>query len=318
MLFTIDVNGEKWDRDILNMLLFDCTTKQNIIWGTEDYKHLGFKYYSHFPIEPSLITDSYSNVIQPRILKSKTKQGNRTKNKAEVFTPSWLCNKQNNIIDKAWFGRENVFNETQGKRWKTIKDKIKFPDDKNRIWEKYVDERRLEITCGEAPYLVSRYDTSTGKIIPLMDRIGLLDRKMRVISENIDNEDLWIKWAERAFQSIYGFEFQGDSLLIARENLLISYCEYMKSKLNREPTNKELFKIARIISWNIWQMDGLSYTIPYQNVKYQYNQLSLFQETKDQIQVFCKIKDWRSNNIVDFASLVRGGEFIEQRENRIN
>ena len=48
---------------------------------------------------------------------------------------------------------------------------------------------RLEISCGEAPYLVSRYDTVTGETIPISQRIGLLDRKLRVISENTDTEE---------------------------------------------------------------------------------------------------------------------------------
>lgn len=37
--------------------------------------------------------------------------------------------------------------------WITNKGKIVFPEAKN--WTQYVDSRRLEITCGEAPYLVS-------------------------------------------------------------------------------------------------------------------------------------------------------------------
>ena len=45
----------------------------------------------------------------------------------------------------------------------------------------------MEITCGEAPYLVSRYDVVKGEIIPVEDRIGILDRKLRVINENIDD-----------------------------------------------------------------------------------------------------------------------------------
>ena len=28
-----------------------------------------------------------------------------------MFTPSWVCNAQNNLIDDAWFGRKGVFNE---------------------------------------------------------------------------------------------------------------------------------------------------------------------------------------------------------------
>ena len=35
--------------------------------------------------------------------------------------------------------------------------------------EEYVDLRWLEITCGEAPYMVTRYDTVTGEEIPLSE-----------------------------------------------------------------------------------------------------------------------------------------------------
>ena len=52
----------------------------------------------------------------------------------------------------------------------------------------------MEISCGEAPYLVSRYDTVTGKWIEVGDRIGILDRKIRIINENADGEQEWMKW----------------------------------------------------------------------------------------------------------------------------
>lgn len=274
MVFTVDVDENKWDNEILEILLSDRTTNRNIIWATTDYEILGSEYNSHFPIEMNLITNDKSFVIKPRVLKNKEDQGNRTKDKAEVFTPSWVCNVQNNLVDKSWFGRDIVFNVEENKSWKSTTDKVTFPDDKNRTWKKYVDERRLEITCGEAPYLVSRYDTVSGKSISLLDRIGLLDRKMRIVQENTTSEEEWLKWAERAFQSIYGFEFQGDSLLLARENLLASYCDYMEEKLGREPSKDELIKIAKIISWNIWQMDGLTYTIPYKKAKEPVEQLN--------------------------------------------
>src|SRR5699024_7258525 len=126
------------------------------------------------------------------------------------------------------------------------------PDDKKKTWQKYVDEPRIEFACGEAPYLVSRYDSTTGEAINLKDRIGLLDRKLRVVCENTKTEAEWLKWTERAFQSIYGFEFQGDNLFLARENLLYTYIEYMEFQLKRQPTKRELLSIARIISWNLW------------------------------------------------------------------
>ena len=90
--------------------------------------------------------------------------------------------------------------------WTVNEEKIIF--DGQQTWKKYVDSRRLEITCGEAPYLVSRYDTTTGElIVPPINRIGFLDRKLRVVNENTITEEEWLKWAERAIQSYYGYEY---------------------------------------------------------------------------------------------------------------
>ena len=314
MAFTIDVDEGKWSKEVLETLLIDRTTNRNIIWGTDDYEILGKEYYSHYPILLTLITGDNSNVIQPRILKTKENQGNRTKEKAEVFTPSWVCNAQNNLVDNAWFEKTSVFNVENGKSWIATTDKIEFPHKKNKTWQKYVDERRLEITCGEAPYLVSRYDTVTGKPIDLYDRIGILDRKMRVVNENTSSEDEWLKWSERAFQSVYGFEFQGDSLLIARENLLISYCDYMQEKLKREPKEKELLKIANIISWNLWQMDGLTYTIPYREPTEPNEQMTLFDFMKKEENAFCIIKDWRARKNITFQDLLNKEGYLNERK----
>lgn len=307
MAFTIDVDEGKWSKELLQILLVDRTTTRNIIWGTDDYELLGKEYHSHYPILFELITGENSSVIQPRILKTKESQGNRTRGKAEVFTPSWVCNAQNNLVDNAWFGRDNVFNKEIEKAWETTMEKIQFPDKKDRTWQKYVDEKRLEIACGEAPYLVSRYDTVSGEHLKLKDRIGMLDRKMRVVGENTNNEGDWLKWSERAFQSIYGFEFQGDSLLIARENLLVSYCDYMEDKLNRGPTEKELINIAKIISWNLWQMDGLTYTIPYEKAVEPMEQINLFDFQEKDKKSLCRIKDWRARKIYTFQELVNKG-----------
>ena len=302
MAFTIDVDEGRWSKKVLETLLIDRTTNRNIVWGTDDYEDLGEEYNSHFPILFHLITGENGNVIQPRILKTKENQGNRTKEKAEVFTPSWICNVQNNLVDKAWFEREHVFNIEKEKTWEVNTEKIEFS--KGKTWKKYVDENRLEITCGEAPYLVCRYDTVTGEPIELQQRIGILDRKMRIVNENTKTEKDWIKWSERAFQSVYGFEFQGDSLLIARENLLASYCDYYEARFKREPEEKELLNIARIISWNLWQMDGLTFTIPYQEAVEPNMQLSIFDLTGEEQKVLCIIKDWRARKNITFQDLL--------------
>lgn len=303
----IDISEEKWDKEIMEILLIDRTSMKNIIWATADYEYLGNLYYRKYPIEYEQITGINVNVIQPRVLKSKQNKLIRTKSKAEVFTPSWICNIQNNLIDNAWFMRSNVFNLEKNKSWESTKGKIEFPIEKKKTWKNYVDDRRIEITCGEAPYIASRYDTVTGKYIEITQRIGILDRKLRIVNENTNSESEWLKWSERAFQSTYGFEYQGDSLLIARENLLATYCDNMKYKLKRSPTNKELIKIAKIISWNLWQMDGLTYTVPFKKSMYPYQQISFFDIEENNTEDYCIIKDWRSKKIIKFKDLLNGG-----------
>ena len=59
---------------------------------------------------------------------------------------------------------------------------------------------------------MSRYDAATGEELPIESRIGILDRKLRVVIENTDNEADWLKWTQRAFESTYGYEYQGDNL----------------------------------------------------------------------------------------------------------
>lgn len=99
---------------LLKLLLKDKTTRGNIMWCTKDYESYGPQYDEHAQIQAELITGRFSSVIQPRAAKSKAVQEQRIKKRAEVFTPSWICNEQNNQVDEAWFGRANVFNTPNG------------------------------------------------------------------------------------------------------------------------------------------------------------------------------------------------------------
>ena len=301
--------------DLMDILLYDFTSKKNIKWCTDNYKRAGIRSDDH--MDKSYLIYRKESLIKPRILKSQTEQKKRSKDMAEVFTPSWICNKQNNLIDNEWFGYEGVFNKEEGNTWITT-TKVIFNDEKT--WQDYVDLERLEITCGEAPYLTSRYDTTNGKYIEPKDRIGLLDRKLRVISENVDDKEGWIKWSITAYQRIYGFEYQGDNLLIARENLLMTFIEFYKNKFNEEPNIDTLKEIATIISWNIWQMDGLKYVIPNSCHFEEMVQMSLFEEFQEEPEfcegcktgnnqrhngIYCKIKDWKKNKTIRFIDLMR-------------
>lgn len=294
----------------LEILLQDKTTNKNIIWATNSYElQLGEDYDDKKQITVGALIGLNPIELQPRILKSLEEQKNRTRVKAEVFTPAWICNKMNNYCDEDWFNRKDVFNTEIDKNWKTNLEKIEFPQE--NAWTKYIDSRRLEITCGEAPFLVSRYDASTGESIPIEDRIGILDRKLRIVNENSGTKEDWIKWATRAFQSVYGYEFQGDNLLIGRINLLMTFYEYYKDRWNEEPNVLLLKQIAKIISWNLWQMDGLTGRVPLGDPREEYVQLSLdlFEEPQDDQPkvegLKCKIYDWRQSKSIEYDQLKR-------------
>ena len=303
------------DYEILSILLKDRTTKKNIIWATDDYEDHGPGYSFQDEITPEKITSYYGRIIRPRIKKSKKEQEIRIRDKAEVFTPAWVCNEQINLVDNSWFGYENVFNFLENKNWKTNKKKIIIP--KNKKWTDYVSCLRMEIACGEAPYLVSRYDNVTGEMIDLINRIGILDRKFRILNENSANEKEWYDYAVKAMQSVYGYDWQGDNVLLARENLLYTFIDNFQYYFKKNPTIDLVKKIAVIISWNIWQMDGTRFVVPNscREAELKYKQMSLFDENivkvsecmgckKNNIFMhqgkYCKIMNWETNRTNKF------------------
>lgn len=305
---------------VLDILLQDHTTQKNIIWATNNYKHLGEQYLENNQIKFELITGINGNIIMPRVQKNKVLQQSRVKNMAEVFTPSWICNKQNNVIDDAWFGRKNVFNKeiTNEKKWETNPSKIEFP--KNKTWKNYVKNTVLEITCGEAPYITSRYDTTTGEFIEIKNRIGLLDRKLRVINENVHNSGNWLKAVQVAYKNTYAYEWQGDSLLLAREAMLFTFIENYKLKFKKEPLVKSIQIIAKIISWNVWQMDGLKGVVPFSCGEIKTKTVNLFGESQtdnsfcrgctsnnifEHNGIYCLIMDWSKEKKIRFIDLIK-------------
>ena len=304
---------------VLPVLLQDRTMKRNVIWATGSYAALGEYYRDSGQITPIALQRMGKDSIQPRILKAQEEQQQRTRKHGEVQTPAWLCCRMNDYLDETWFERENVFNVQDGQTWTPAEGKIVFPKYRHSNWRQYVDSRRIEITCGEAPFIVSRYDAATGEAIPIERRIGLLDRKLRIVSENTDSEAEWVKWAIRAIESVYGYEYQGDNLLIARINLLMTFVEYLQSMWHRGPTEKELVTVANVISWNFWQMDGLTGAVPKGKLQapeaqpITMEELGWFaaidgatsserpqeQETKPP----CRICNWRQAHTVTFNSL---------------
>ena len=267
---SIDIPEYEIPVDILSILLKDRTTGKNIIWATNDYSNRGEDYTFYDEITVECITGFNTKLVIPRVEKTKEEQRDRSREKAEVFTPSWVCNAQNNLIDEQWFERPNVFNvehsDNQEHSWTPTTSIQEYP--KGKTWKKYVKAQRLEMACGEAPYLCSRYNASTGEFISDVNmRIGLLDRKMRIVKENAQEQPSdppaqWRNWSTLAFKSIYGFDYQGDSLFIARKTMLFTYIDYFIDRWGIHPNKTLLKTFAEIISWNLWQMDGFTLGIP--------------------------------------------------------
>lgn len=279
----------------------------NITFATDAYAGFGDGYGVADQITIPKITGENLDVICPRVLRGRGDQGRRTKAKAEVFTPSWLVNRMNNAVDEAYLGRPDAFNAESGdhRHWEST-DAPVFPRGGDRDWHDYVGRRCMEITCGEAPFLVSRYDATTGEAIAVGDRVGVLDRKLRVICENAKKSPAsWHEEAKRAYKSTYAYEWQGDNLLIARINLLLTYADYYRCQWGEDPAEDDVEEIAGIITWNAWQMNGLTGTVPYVTEKREQGQPSLFAGIIDgmegdvrvvDVRERCIIRDWEAGS----------------------
>ena len=228
---------------LLEVLLIDHTTNKNIFWATDSYIDYGKGYGYNDNITVAAITGKHGNIIMPRALKSRSEQMRRSRQMAEVFTPLWVVKKMNNFIDVEWHTTPHYFDNSQDS------------------WKNYILTTILEITCGEAPFLTSRYDTVSGEPIDINNRVGMLDRKLQVVNSNSTDKE-WKHWALLALGSVYGYEWQGDNLLLARESLLATFNEYHEQRFGVKPDKDTMLKAAEIISWNIWQMDGLKGVVP--------------------------------------------------------
>ena len=165
---------------LLDILLQDKTTRKNILWATDSYEQKGEKYISTANIIADLITGDNGDLIQPRAAKSKEEQLIRTRDIAEVFTPLSIVKLMNDACDTKRITKAN--------------------------WQEYVALLKLEITCGEAPFIASRYDpvSDKHKLIHLKERVGFLDKKLTVVSKDCDTQEDGLKWAKIAFQSSSG------------------------------------------------------------------------------------------------------------------
>jgi len=299
-----EASGEtQLDASLVAILLADRSSGAFIRWACNAYTTHGESYAADQEIYPHQV-----HLIQERTRKTQEEQRDRTKKSAEVFTPAWLCNAMINARDAVYFGREEVFNRMEAPSWTPTRKTIDFPttaSGRRLAWERYIDARCLEITCGEAPFLVSRYDAVDGRPISLAERIGILDRKLRIIGEHTCTAEDWFHWAKRALESAYAYEYQGDSLFLARLNLFLSISEYHRHLWKRPLNRHQQEEVARILSWNLWQMDGLTATTPFatEQGKPEDSLFDFYAITAERRPLRSLIRDWRGKKTIRFSEL---------------
>ena len=147
-----------------------------------------------------------------------------------------------------------------------------------------------------------------------------MGRKLRVITENTSSPEEWFDWAKKAFKAIYAFEWQGDNLLLARENALYTFFDYYHDKFGDQPTKEQAQEIATIISWNFWQMDGTKGVIPnscHEDIHIEETLFGQGEEVRipckgcdtDDIRrhngIYCKIMDWETGKPVRYIDLIK-------------
>ena len=276
----IDLNGYPV-KPVLKLLLADKAARRSIVFATDRYASLGERYREAGPIENGLLA-----ALEARGF------GLEEELSAE------LVRRLNDRWDEEWFGFPEPF---------AGEGPVRFAGEE--AWKKYVDAPRLAVCCGAARLLTVREDGAGGLLSPAA-RPGILDRKLRVVSENAETEEVWRHWALRAFQSVYGYEYRGDLLLLGRLRLMTAFADFREARWGAEASNAELRRIANVIAWNLWQMDPETAAVPFAHREAPYRQLSLFdylsgdEDDRPKEPVPCRVFDWRGNESVTFRRYV--------------
>lgn len=216
--------------------------QEKLRWATDTHAGRGRGYQASDLIDPtgSFGDDSSVDFLNLRVEKSDQERRARAKVAGEVFTPPFVVNRMLNSVDSPLLAVDsffNVENPDDNESWITCSSRIEFASDTvdgMPAWERYVLSPRIEVACGEAPFLASAYNATTGTHIPIRDsagvlnRIGILDRKFRVLFENVQDPFEWLNYAYGIIQSTYAFELQGDSLVLARLNMLNCFFDYLQ------------------------------------------------------------------------------------------
>ncbi|MBR6440010.1 MAG: Eco57I restriction-modification methylase domain-containing protein [Aeriscardovia sp.] len=123
-----------------------------------------------------------------------------------------------------------------------------------------------------------------------------MDRKLQEADKSAEDDEDWMERAEAALKSVYGYEFQGDSLFIARANVLDAFLENFEARFCRVCDRDLLLKEANVVSWNFWQMDGRTQSPPVRGRTRSVN--DLFNDNPP-----CRIRFWDQSRSTPFSNI---------------
>lgn len=218
------------NKHVINELMADQTTGENITWG----------------VQPSYIQRVAAHeFIKYQDLKRIARGHNRN---VHYPLPSNYRYFINAGIPEELLNPNYV---SDGSR-KTITHEVSF-----------LRKKWMEADCAEGFTLATVYAPASGRILPVNERTGFIDIKLNLISRLCDSPDAWIILARYAVGSCYGFEVNGDNLFLTRINVLSSILDFFKNKFDSPLNFQEVEEFANIISWNIFQLDGYTHSIPH-------------------------------------------------------
>lgn len=180
--------------------------------------------------------------LRRRCDKSKTEQRARTKRRAEVFTPTSVVAY---MVEQAESAKLGV----------TVEELDTVP------WRDRIQLRSADMCCGEGAFMTTLYDPITGEDIPEPERVGVLDRKLRLVVENAPMS-MATRYLLTALRTSYACELVGDNVILARMNVLLAWREAYCRVMGTSPSVAEMTEACEVICGTVMQVDVLTGMIP--------------------------------------------------------
>ena len=134
----VDVKEENLlliDAEILNILLYDHSSKKNIIWATDNYKEYGNRFNFEDEITIDKITGNYRDVIKPRSKKSAEEKA-AEEAESKLRKPSKPKKRQLSNLSKHMNQLQNLLNKPLKKQLVLQSKPQKKPNRKSLILSK--------------------------------------------------------------------------------------------------------------------------------------------------------------------------------------